>query len=45
MSQVLSSAFVRSPGARSFAWDLLACFRESGLFSPLYGILASVEPW
>ena len=43
--QVLSWAFALSPGARSFACALLACFWESGLFFPLYGIFAYVLPW
>jgi hypothetical protein len=43
--QVLSWAFARSPGARSFAWALLACFWDSGLLLPLYGIFAQVLPW
>ena len=38
--QVLSWAFARSPGARSFAWARLASFWDSGLFFPLYGIFA-----
>ena len=38
-------AFARSPGDRSCAWALLACFRDSGLFFPLYGIFAYVLPW
>ena len=38
--QDLSWAFARSPGARSLAWALLACFCDSGLFLPLYGIFA-----
>ena len=42
--QVLSWAFALSPGARSFACALLACFWESGLFFPLYGIFAYVLP-
>ena len=33
--QVLSWAFALSPGARSFACVLLACFWDSGLFFPL----------
>ena len=41
---VLSWAFALSPGARSFACALLACFWESGLFFPLYGIFAYVLP-
>jgi hypothetical protein len=45
MCQVLSWAFARSPGARSFAWALLACFWDSGLLLPLYGIFAQVLPW
>jgi hypothetical protein len=44
MCQVLSWAFARSPGARSFAWALLACFCDSGLPLPRYGILAWVLP-
>jgi hypothetical protein len=43
--QVLSWAFALSPGARSFACALLACFWESGLFFPLYGIFAYLLPW
>ena len=43
--QVLSWAFALSPGARSFACALLACFWESGLFFPLYGTFAQVLPW
>jgi hypothetical protein len=35
--QVLSWAFARSPGARSFAWARLAAFWDSGLFFPMYG--------
>jgi hypothetical protein len=27
-----------SPSAWSFAWALLACFRDCGLFFPLYGV-------
>jgi hypothetical protein len=34
--QVLSWAFARPPGERSFACALLACFWDSGLFFPLY---------
>ena len=45
MRQVLSWAFARSPGDRSFACALLACFWDSGLFFPLYGIFAYVLPW
>jgi hypothetical protein len=44
MCQDLSWAFARSPGARSCAWALLACFCDSGLFLPLYGIFAQVLP-
>ena len=40
--QLLSWAFARSPGDRSCAW---ACFWDSGLFFPLYGIFAYVLPW
>ena len=43
--QVLNWAFALSPGARSFACALLACFWESGLFFLLYGIFAYVLPW
>ena len=43
--QVLSCAFARSPGDRSFAWARLASFWDSGLFLPLYGIFAYVLPW
>jgi len=45
MRQVLSWAFARSPGERSFACALLACFWDSGLFFPLYGIFAYALPW
>ena len=45
MFQVLSCAFARSPGARSFAWARLASFCGSGLFFPLYGTFAQVLPW
>jgi hypothetical protein len=38
--QVLSWAFALSPGERSCAWALFACFCDSGLFFPLYGIFA-----
>ena len=44
MRQALSCAFARSPGERSFACALLACFWDSGLFFPLYGIFAYVLP-
>ena len=42
---VLSCAFARLPGARSFAWAWLASFCGSGLFLPLYGTFAQVLPW
>jgi len=42
---VLSWAFARSPGERSFAWARLAAFRDSGLFFPLYGTFACAAPW
>jgi RNA polymerase sigma-70 factor (ECF subfamily) len=45
MCQVLSWAFALSPGERSFACALLACFWDSGLFFPLYGIFAYALPW
>src|SRR5690348_824148 len=45
MCQDLSWAFARSPGDRSCAWALLACFCDSGLFLPLYGIFAYALPW
>jgi hypothetical protein len=45
LEQVLSWAFARSPGDRSFACALLACFWDSGLFLPLYGSLAYVLSW
>ena len=41
---VLSCAFALSHGARSFAWARLASFWGSGLFLPLYEILAQVLP-
>jgi hypothetical protein len=41
---VLSCAFARSPGARSFAWARLASLSGSGLFVPRYGIFAQVLP-
>src|SRR5438034_4575973 len=43
--QVLSWAFARSPGARSFACARLASFWDCGLFLPLYGVFAYVLPW
>jgi hypothetical protein len=43
--QVLSWAFARSPGARSFACARLASFWDGGLFSPLYGTIACALPW
>ena len=45
MCQFLSWAFARSPGALSFAWARLACFWDSGLFFPRYGIFAYALPW
>ena len=45
MCQVLSWAFARSPGERSFAWARLASFCDSGLFLPRYGIFACAAPW
>jgi hypothetical protein len=36
--QLFSWAFARSPGPRSLAWERLACFWDSGLFLPLYGV-------
>jgi hypothetical protein len=45
MCQFLSWAFARSPGERSWAWARLACFWESGLFFPLYGVLACAALW
>jgi hypothetical protein len=42
--QFLSCAFARSPGARSLACPRFACFCDSGLFFPRYGILAYVLP-
>jgi len=41
----LSRAFARSPGARSFACALFACFWDSGLFFPLYWASACGAPW
>ncbi len=43
--QALSWAFALSPGARSFAWERLASFWDSGLFLPLYGVSACAAPW
>src|SRR3569833_565892 len=37
--QLFSWALARSPGPRSRAWARLACFWESGLILPLYGVL------
>src|SRR6266566_2509258 len=45
MFQVLSWAFARSPGERSFAWARLASFRDSGLFFPRYGTFAGAAAW
>ena len=45
MRHVLGWAFARSPDARSFAWARLACFWDSGLFFPRYGIFACFAPW
>jgi hypothetical protein len=42
--QVLSRAFALSPGDRSFACALFACFWDSGLFFALYGIFAYALP-
>ncbi len=39
MRQVLSWAFARSPGPRSFAWARLASFCDCGLLRPLYGVM------
>ena len=37
--QLFSWALARSPGPRSRAWARLACFWESGLILPLFGVL------
>ena len=42
---VLSWAFALSPGERSYACALSACFWDSGLFFPLYEIFAYALPW
>ncbi len=44
MCQFLSWALARSPGERSRAWARLACFWDSGLFRPLYGVMACSAP-
>lgn len=38
--QLFSWALARSPGPRSLAWARLACFCDSGLFLPVYGMRA-----
>jgi hypothetical protein len=40
--QVLICAFARSPGPLSLACDRFACFWDSGLLRPLYGVMTEV---